>query len=79
LFVAYGQFLDHDITLNNEALAPEIPIEVPAGDPFLDPFNTGRKKIPFRRSIATRSRRRRNEPRQQINFLSGWVDGSQVY
>jgi len=74
---AWGQFLDHDLSLTSGA-REALPIAVPAGDPFFDPFSTGVQTIPFRRSIfdpATGT----NDPRQQINEITAYIDASNVY
>ncbi len=77
----WGQFLDHDIDLTEGAI-PVMPadISVPAGDPFFDPFNTGTQFIPFNRSIFDPSTGTDvNNPRQQENEITGWIDASNVY
>jgi peroxidase len=74
---AWGQFVDHDLGLT-EATGEVLPIAVPTGDPFFDPFFTGMRTIPFRRSIfdpATGT----DTPRQQINEITAYLDGSNVY
>jgi len=74
------QFLDHDITLTEEAVGEFLPIPVPAGDPFFDPFNTGTQYIPFSRvAFEENTGTSLSNPRQQINELTAWVDGSNVY
>jgi len=74
----WGQFLDHDIVLTESAIPSEsLPIEVPAGDVFFDPFQTGVMEIPFSRSEYRR--RFSGRPREQVNSISSWIDGSNVY
>ncbi len=74
---AWGQFLDHDISLTGPAQPAErMDIAVPAGDPHFDPSGTGQAVIPFSRSAYRHGRHR---PRQQLNQISAWIDGSQVY
>jgi len=73
----WGQFLDHDIGLTEGAHPEEpLPIPVPAGDPFFDPFGTGAVTIEFHRSAYTVDRL---GVRQQMNQITTWIDGSNVY
>lgn len=77
----WGQFLDHDIDLT-EAGHPAEPaaIPVPAGDPFFDPTYTGTAVIAFSRSIYDpASGASPWYPRRQMNQITGWIDGSNVY
>jgi hypothetical protein len=80
-FVTYwGQFIAHDLGLsggpkgNANPLEP-IPIHVPSGDPSFDRNGTGTVDIPLFRSVYANS----TGPRQQINLVSAYLDGSQVY
>jgi len=77
----WGQFVDHDIDLTggvNPVERADIP--VPAGDPFFDPFDTGTQVIPFNRSIFdTSTGAGIDNPRQQINQITAWIDASNVY
>jgi len=75
----WGQFVDHDIDLT-EAHEPleAFFIPVPVGDLFFDPANSGAASIFLFRShyepgsgIVS--------PREQVNFITAWIDGSQVY
>ena len=70
-----GQFLDHDIVLSHLAEPLEVAaIAVPAGDIFFDLFATGDKRMGFFESeygITTGV----NSPRQQVNFITAWIDG----
>ena len=71
----WGQFLDHDLDLTESADPPEpFFIDVPVGDPFFDPFNTGNQQIMLFRSIY-----RERRLRQQLNEITSWIDGSNVY
>ncbi len=75
----WGQFLDHDISLT-ETKAPvvEMPIIVPIGDRYFDPFGAGGQTIPFFRS-EYRIGSTPNAPREQINSITSWIDASNVY
>lgn len=77
----WGQFLDHDIDLTDGIDPPQAAdIAVPAGDIWFDPDNSGTAVISFNRSIydlATGTSA--DNPRQQINEISSWIDASNVY
>ncbi|MCA9075271.1 MAG: peroxidase, partial [Planctomycetaceae bacterium] len=73
----WGQFIDHDIDLTENADPAEaLPIEVPASDPFFDPFGTGTETIGFNRSISEVDA---DGVRQQINEITSFLDGSVIY
>lgn len=75
---AWGQFLDHDITFTPTSGAMDWNISIPAGDPYMDPEGKGKAIIPFSRSIAAPGTGE-NSPRQQLNEITSWIDGSMVY
>ncbi len=77
----WGQFLDHDIDLTEIAIPEEeANIEVPIGDIFFDPESTGEMIIPFTRSLYDSSTGTDTDnPRQQLNEITGWIDASNVY
>lgn len=78
---AWGQFLDHDIDLTGPASpAEKLPIIVPAGDEWFDPNGSGSMTISFSRSqYDPATGTSATNPRQQINVITAFVDGSQVY
>src|SRR5262249_8000800 len=55
-------------------------IPVPKGDPFFDPNSMGDQVIDFSRSEfdPTTGTNKKN-PRQQINDITAWLDGSMIY
>lgn len=73
----WGQFLDHDIDLTEPGHPAEpFPIPVPTGDPWFDPFSTGTQEIGLDRSIHEIDGL---GVRQQLNEITAWIDGSNVY
>ncbi|MEP3479400.1 MAG: peroxidase family protein [Fuerstiella sp.] len=77
----WGQFLDHDLSLTEPDSSNEaFDIEVPEGDPWFDPLATGEVTIGLNRSLfddATGDSV--DNPRQQVNEITSWIDGSMVY
>lgn len=71
----FGQFIDHDITLSGEGDGESFDIEVPAGDPYFDPFFTGEQTIGLTRSGYTEV----DSVREQFNEISAYIDGSVIY
>lgn len=78
---AWGQFLDHDLSLTATASPREaFPVAVPAGDPAFDPTATGVATIPMSRSAWNPlTGTGVGNPRQQTNAITAFIDGSQVY
>jgi hypothetical protein len=77
----WGQFIDHDLDLTLLAEPVEdFRIPIPAGDPIFDQMNTGTQFMAFQRSkhdLATGTGP--GNPRQQINEVTSYVDGSMIY
>ena len=68
----WGQFLDHDIDLTPEDHIEYEPILLPADEPLFS------SDIPFFRS-AVHEGTGENNPRQQTNLITSWIDASNVY
>ena len=77
----FGQFIDHDLDLTESATPEEdFSIEVPTGDVFFDPFGTGEATISLTRAIFdTDTGTSTDNPREQINEITAFLDGSVVY
>jgi len=78
----WGQFIDHDITLGDSVKSEDRSndIAVPLGDPFFDPYSTGNQWIRFDRAIFDpMTGTDASNPRQQLNEITSWIDGSMVY
>ncbi|MDJ0662148.1 MAG: peroxidase family protein [Crocosphaera sp.] len=84
-FWQWGQFIDHDIDLTEPGpLGEPFDIPVPLGDPDFDPFFTGTQVIPLTRSIFDPNTGfdpgdGSANPREQINEITAFLDGSMVY
>ncbi|HEX3759033.1 MAG TPA: peroxidase family protein [Kofleriaceae bacterium] len=77
----FGQFLDHDLGLTEGAAfdgRTDAFIPIPTGDVFFDPFATGTQVMPFHRGLFDGSTGI-TTPRLQINELTSYIDGSNIY
>ena len=76
MFWTWGQFIDHDIDLTDNATPTDaFDIVVPTGDPYFDPHATGTQVIGFNRSVSDSG----SSPRQQLNQITAYLDASNVY
>ncbi|MCB9263598.1 MAG: hypothetical protein H6558_01085 [Lewinellaceae bacterium] len=77
---AWGQFIDHDITLVPNDPDENMDIAVPPFDAFFDPAGTGTVVIPMQRSAydpATGAGP--DNPRVHLNQITAFIDASAVY
>jgi len=72
----WGQFIDHDIDLSLTNGTEPANVPMPPGDPFFDPFNTGKVTMGFVRSTFVLDAQ---GVRQQINNITSYLDASVVY
>lgn len=78
LIWAWGQFLDHDISLSPDAPGDEnaVVIAVPDDDPILTPGNViSLQETAFIEGTGTSA----SNPRLLPNEITAWIDGSNVY
>jgi len=77
---SFGQFIDHDISFNNDNHDEAIPIHIPACDNAFDPLCKGEAIIPMKRSKSDPATGTSiNNPRKNINDITHFIDGSGVY
>ena len=76
LWWAFGQFVDHDLTLTGDDERERFGIPVPPGDPLFDPDSLGGVSIPMARSAYTLDGL---GVRRYANELTAFLDAGAVY
>lgn len=75
----FGQFIDHEVILTENS-QEVFCSDVPTGDPFFDPFNTGEREMCINRSLVLEGTgEAEGNPREHFNGITAWIDGSAVY
>jgi len=76
----WGQFIDHDVNLNDDNFDEAFDIPVPGCDPMFDPTCTGTMEIRmFRSKSDPATGTDPSNPRKTINDITSFIDGSGVY
>ena len=77
----WGQFVDHDMDLTNLASPVEgFNISIPQGDPIFDAGGSGTQIMAFQRSkFLPGTGIGPANPRQQVNDITSYLDGSMIY
>jgi hypothetical protein len=76
----WGQFIDHDINLNDDNVSEALDIAVPDCDTMFDPTCSGTASIHIFRSLSEPTTGTDiSNPRRHINEITSFIDGSGVY
>jgi hypothetical protein len=74
MLMQWGQFLDHDLDLSEVDRGDPMPIAIAATDQPFGMIHAG--GMPFSRSVYQAGV---TTPRQQVNAITAYIDGSQIY
>lgn len=75
---AWGQFIDHDLSLTEAGTGEYVPISAAVGDPWLDPGGTGDGIVPFFR-VDPNEGTGIDDVRQYHNQITAFIDAGMVY